>query len=73
VQISVRPGAAMDDEAYFSAANRAYLRRRGIKAVIPVKDDQKPNRRKRGSRGAARLRPRTAADKGHDRHLTRPA
>ena len=41
----------MADKAYSSAANRAYLRRRGIKAVIPVKDDQKENRRKRGRKG----------------------
>jgi hypothetical protein len=46
-----RPGAAMGDKAYFSAANRAYLRRRGIKAVIPIKEDQKNNRRARGRRG----------------------
>lgn len=46
-----RPGAAMGDKAYSSAANRAYLRNRGIKAVIPVKEDQKTNRRNRGRRG----------------------
>jgi transposase len=46
-----RPGAAMGDKAYSSAANRAYLRRRGIMAVIPVKEDQKANRRSRGRRG----------------------
>ena len=46
-----RPGAAMGDKAYSSAANRVYLRKRGIKAVIPVKEDQKANRRKRGSAG----------------------
>ncbi len=46
-----RPGAAMGDKAYSSAANRAYLRRRGIKAVIPVKEDQKDHRRARGRRG----------------------
>jgi transposase len=34
-----------------SCANRAYLRRRGIQAVIPVKEDQKANRRRRGSSG----------------------
>jgi hypothetical protein len=39
-----RPGRAMGDRAYSSAANRAYLRRRGIKAVIPVKEDQKSQR-----------------------------
>ena len=41
----------MGDKAYSSAANRAYLRRRGIQAVIPVKDDQKGHRRARGRRG----------------------
>jgi transposase len=44
-----RPAAAMGDKAYSSAANRAYLRRRGITAVIPVKEDQKKHRRTRGS------------------------
>jgi hypothetical protein len=44
-----RPGAAMGDKAYSSAANRSYLR--GIKAVIPVKEDQKNHRRNRGSQG----------------------
>jgi transposase len=46
-----RPGAALGDKAYSSAANRAYLRKRGIKAVIPVKEDQKKHRRGRGSAG----------------------
>jgi transposase len=46
-----RPGAAMGDKAYPSAANRAYLRKRGIKAIIPVKEDQKTHRRNRGSHG----------------------
>lgn len=41
----------MADKAYSSAGNRAYLRRRGIRAVIPVKDDQAANRRRRGSAG----------------------
>ena len=41
----------MGDKAYSSAANRAYLRKRGIKAVIPVKEDQKKHRRDRGSAG----------------------
>jgi transposase len=41
----------MGDKAYSSAANRAYLRRRGIKAVIPVKEDQKDHRRRRGRSG----------------------
>jgi hypothetical protein len=46
-----RPGAALADKAYSSAANRAYLRKRGIKAVIPVKEDQKKHRRARGRAG----------------------
>jgi transposase len=46
-----RPGRAMADKAYSSAANRAYLRRRGIQAVIPVKEDQQNNRRARGRSG----------------------
>jgi transposase len=46
-----RPGAALGDKAYSSAANRAYLRKRRITAVIPVKEDQKNNRRARGRRG----------------------
>ena len=37
----------MGDKAYSSAANRAYLRKRGIKTVIPVKGDQKKHRRDR--------------------------
>lgn len=41
----------MGDKAYSSNANRAYLRRRGIKAVIPVKKDQAANRTKLGSKG----------------------
>jgi transposase len=41
----------MCDKAYSSRANRAYLRKRGIKAVIPIKEDQKANHRKLGSRG----------------------
>ena len=46
-----RPDAAAGDKAYSSKANRAYLRRRGIKAVIPEKSDQAASRRKKGSRG----------------------
>ncbi|HEX3200547.1 MAG TPA: transposase, partial [Actinomycetes bacterium] len=39
------------DKAYSSRANRAYLRCRGIRAVIPEKDDQAANRRARGRLG----------------------
>lgn len=46
-----RPDAVAADKAYSSRANRAYLRRRGINAVIPEKTDQAANRKKRGSAG----------------------
>ncbi|MFH9355703.1 transposase, partial [Kitasatospora sp. NPDC017646] len=46
-----RPDAVAGDKAYSSRANRAYLRRRRIKGVIPEKADQAANRRKKGSRG----------------------
>lgn len=38
-------------KAYSSKANRAYLRRRGITAVIPEKADQAANRKRKGSTG----------------------
>ena len=47
------PGAALGDKAYSSAANRTYLRKRGIKAVIAVKEDQKNHRRRRSRRPPA--------------------
>jgi transposase len=46
-----RPDRVLADKAYSSRANRAYLRCRGIRAVIPEKDDQAANRRARGRRG----------------------
>jgi transposase len=46
-----RPDRVLADKAYSATANRAYLRRRRIKATIPVKDDQATHRRKRGSKG----------------------
>ncbi|MEY9945689.1 transposase [Kitasatospora sp. GAS1066B] len=46
-----RPDAVAGDKAYSSKANRAYLRKRGIRAVIPEKGDQAANRKKKGSRG----------------------
>jgi transposase len=46
-----RPGAVAADKAYSSRANRAYLRKRHIKAVIPEKKDQAANRKKKSSRG----------------------
>jgi hypothetical protein len=46
-----RPYAVAADKAYGSRANRAYLRKRGIKAVIPEKQDQKAARAKKGAKG----------------------
>ena len=39
------------DKAYSSRAHRALLRRRGIRATIPEKDDQAAHRRARGRKG----------------------
>ena len=46
-----RPNRVLADKAYSARANRAYLRRRGILATIPVKADQQAHRRKKGSAG----------------------
>ncbi len=45
------PDRVLADKAYTSKANRAYLRRRGIRATIPSKTDQDANRRAKGSAG----------------------
>lgn len=50
-QPRTRPGAVAADKAYSSRANRSYLRRHRIKAVIPGKKDQVANRKRKGSRG----------------------
>jgi transposase len=46
-----RPDTVLADKAYSSRANRAYLRDRNIKAVIPEKTDQAANRKRKGSAG----------------------
>jgi len=46
-----RPDKVRADKAYGSRANRAYLRRRGIRCTIPEKRDQIASRKRRGSRG----------------------
>lgn len=46
-----RPDEVQADKAYSSKAIREHLRRRGIKATIPLKADQLPGRRRRGTRG----------------------
>lgn len=42
-----RPDAVAADKPYSSRANRFYLRKRNIKAVIPEKEDQAANRKRR--------------------------
>lgn len=56
-----RPDAVAGDKAYSSRGNRAYLRKRRIKAVIPEKADQAANRKKKGSAGGRPV--------GHDAEL----
>ncbi len=46
-----RPDRVLADKAYSSRANRSLLARRGIKATIPIKQDQKTNRKAKGSHG----------------------
>jgi transposase len=46
-----RPDRVLADKAYSSRSNRAYLRRRGIRATIPTPADQATHRRNRGSAG----------------------
>jgi transposase len=46
-----RPERVLADKAYSGRANRAYLRRRGIAATIPVPADQAGHRRRKGTRG----------------------
>ena len=42
-----RPGRVLADKAYSSKRNRAYLRRRGIRTVIPERADEVRNRKKK--------------------------
>ncbi len=46
-----RPDRILADKAYSSKANRAYLRRRGIKATIAQPRDQAAHRKAKGSYG----------------------
>jgi transposase len=46
-----RPDRVLADKAYSARANRALLRRLGIRATIPEKDDQAAHRRARGHKG----------------------
>ncbi|MFE9708465.1 IS5 family transposase [Streptomyces sp. NPDC005930] len=46
-----RPDVVMADKAYSSRAIRDHLRKRGIRAVIPIPADQRNHRLRRGSQG----------------------
>ena len=46
-----RPDRVLADKAYRSRANRAYLRRRGIRCTIPEKADQIRHRQAKGRAG----------------------
>ena len=46
-----RPARVIADNGYSSRTNRRHLRRRGIGAVIPERDDQLANRRRSGRTG----------------------
>ena len=48
-----RPGRVLADKAYGSRANRAYLRRHGIRCTIPEKADQVRHPREQGQRRGA--------------------
>lgn len=43
------PDAVLGDKAYSSRGNRAMLRRRGIRVVIPEPSDQQAHRKRRGA------------------------
>jgi transposase len=65
-----RPGRLRGDKAYSSGGNRAYLRRRHIKATIAQPDDQRASRQRRGPAGGrppafdkAQYRRRSAAER----------
>ncbi|MGW4124147.1 transposase [Nocardia sp. NPDC004711] len=47
----LRPDRVLADKAYSSRANRDYLRRRGIKATLPVPGRPSRHRRNHGSAG----------------------
>ena len=46
-----RPDAVLADKAYSSKAIREHLSRRGIRAVIAIKEDEHTARQRKGSRG----------------------
>lgn len=62
-----RPDRVRGDKAYSSSANRAYLRKRAIRATIAQPDDQRANRRRRGRAGG---RPPSSDDEQYRRRNT---
>lgn len=66
-----RPDAVLSDKAYSSQAIRQHLADRGIKAVIPLKDDQRASRAKKGSAGGRP--PAFDADRYRDRNTVERA
>lgn len=62
-----RPEALLGDKAYSARGHRQLLRRRGIKAVIPERADQKAHRKRRG--GAGGRPPKLDRDKYKKRHV----
>ncbi|EFE72162.1 LOW QUALITY PROTEIN: transposase IS4 family protein, partial [Streptomyces viridosporus ATCC 14672] len=50
-RLRTRPDVVIADKAYSSRAIRAHLRKRGIRAVIPIPADQRNHRLRRGSQG----------------------
>ena len=46
-----RPQRVLADKAYYSRANRAWLRERRVRATIPVPADRAGHRQRKGSRG----------------------
>ncbi|RST15013.1 hypothetical protein E2C00_17620 [Streptomyces sp. WAC05374] len=50
-----RPDVVLADKAYSSRAIREHLRKRGMRAVIPIPVDQRGHRLRRGSRGGRPL------------------
>ncbi|GAP45846.1 transposase [Streptomyces azureus] len=50
-RLRTRPDQLSGDKAYSSRRNRRYLRRRQIKHTIPKPNNQRANRKRRGSQG----------------------
>ena len=61
-----RPDRILADKAYSSRANRSWLASHGIRATIPVPDDQAGHRRRKGTRGGRP--PAFDAERYKDRH-----